>query len=142
MGGAVLLGGIYTSRRVEIIKVGVDASPRSVTPQRTRSESPRLPPLMGQRLREAITRGLPPRNPDTFSSPTYALREIYGFTVAPSEAMLFTLNMFFTLIMRIGGKCYALFHLCAFTKYFFTLKWYCAAEAGFLTSEAHSSLIT
>jgi hypothetical protein len=61
---------------------------------------------MGRRLREAITRGVPPRNPDAFSSPTYALREIYGFTAAPSKAMLFTLNMFFTLIMRINGKYY------------------------------------
>jgi len=96
---------------------------------------------MGQRLREAIIRGVPPRNPDTFSSPTYALREINGFTAAPSEAMLFTLNMFFNLIMRIGGKCYALFLFCAFTKYFFfSLKRYWAAEAGFLTLETHSSL--
>jgi len=34
--------------------MGVDASPRSISPQRTGDESARLPPLMGQRLREAI----------------------------------------------------------------------------------------
>jgi hypothetical protein len=64
---------------------------------------------MGQRLREAITHGVPPRNPDAISSPTYALREIDGWAAIPSKAMLFTLNMRFVLDMRIGGKCYSLF---------------------------------
>lgn len=64
---------------------------------------------MGQRLREAITHGMPQRNPSAFPSQIYALREIDGFTAVPSEAMLFTLNMFFILNMKIGGKCYALF---------------------------------
>ena len=52
---------------------------------------------------------MPPRNPDTISSPIYALRKIHGLAIVPSEAMLFTLNMLFIPNMRIGGNCYALF---------------------------------
>ena len=85
---------------------------------------------------------MPPRNPDTFLSRSYALREINGFTAIPPEAMLFTQSMLFTLIMKIGGKCYTFFFLCFYEIFFFSLKRYCVAEAGLLKLEAHSSLIT
>jgi hypothetical protein len=97
---------------------------------------------MGQRLREAITRRVPPRNPDTFLSRSYALREIDGFTAVPPEAMLFTQSMLFTLIMKISKKCYTFFLLCLYEIFFFSLKRYWVAEAGLLKPDAHSSLIT
>jgi hypothetical protein len=58
--------------------MGVDASPRSVTPSERETNPLASRLLMGQRLREAITHGVPPRNPDTFLSRSYALREIDG----------------------------------------------------------------
>jgi len=97
---------------------------------------------MGQRLREAITRRVPPRNPDTFLSRSYALREIDGSTAVPSEAMLFTQSMLFNLIMKISKKCYTFFLLCLYEIFFFSLKRYWVAEAELLKPEAHSSLIT
>jgi len=97
---------------------------------------------MGQRLREAITRRMPPRNPGAFLSRSYALREIDGSTAVPPEAMLFTQSMLFNLIMKIGGKCYTFFFLCIYEIFFFSLKRYSVAEAGLLKLEAHSSLIT
>src|SRR5215813_645369 len=97
---------------------------------------------MGQRLREAITRRLPPRNPDTFLSRSYALREIDGSTAVPPEAMLFTQSMLFILIMMIDEKCYTFFFLCLYEIFFFSLKRYSVVDAGLLKPEAHSSLIT
>jgi hypothetical protein len=85
---------------------------------------------------------VPPRNPDTFLSQSYALHEIDGFTAVPPEAMLFTQSMLFTLIMWIGGKCYTFLLLCLYEIFFFSLKRYWVAEAGLLKLEAHSSLIT
>jgi hypothetical protein len=67
---------------------------------------------------------VPPRNPDTFLSRSYALRGIDGFTAVPPEAMLFTQSMLFTLIMMIGGKCYTFFLLCIYEIFFFSLKRY------------------
>jgi len=85
---------------------------------------------------------MPPRNPDTFLSRPYAIREIDGSTAVPPEAMLFTQSMLFTLIMKIGGKCYTFFFLCLYEIFFFSLKRYSVEEAGLLELEAHSSLIT
>jgi len=85
---------------------------------------------------------VPPRNPDTFLSRSYALREINGSTAIPPEAMLFTQSMLFTLIMKIGGKCYTFFFLCFYEIFFFSLKRYSVEEAGLLILEEHSSLIT
>jgi hypothetical protein len=103
MGRAVLLGGICASRRMAIGKLGVDASPRSISPQRTGDDFTRLPPLMGQRLREATTHRIPSRNPCVFPTQIYAPHEINGEAAVTSEVMLFILNM------RISGKHYALF---------------------------------
>ena len=85
---------------------------------------------------------MPPRNPDTFLSRSYAIREVDGSTAIPPEAMLFTQSMLFTLIMKISKKCYTFFLLCLYEIFFFNLKRYCVAEAGLLELEAHSSLIT
>jgi len=85
---------------------------------------------------------MPPRNPDTFLSRSYAIREVDGSTAIPPEAMLFTQSMLFTLIMKIGGKCYTFFFLCLYEIFFFSLKRYCVVEAGLLKLEAHSSLTT
>lgn len=83
--------------------MGVDASPRSISPQRTRDDLTRLPPLMGQRLREATTHRMPTRNPGDFPASTYAHHEINGSAAVTSEVMLFILKM------RFSGKYYALF---------------------------------
>ena len=56
--------------------------------------------------------------------------------------MLFTQSMLFTLIMKIGGKCYTFFFLCFYEIFFFSLKRYSVEEAGLLILEEHSSLIT
>jgi hypothetical protein len=85
---------------------------------------------------------VPPRNPDAFLSRSYALHEIDGSTAIPPEAMLFTQSMLFTLIMKIGRKCYTFLFLSLYEIFFFSLKRYCVAEAGLLKPEAHSSLIT
>jgi hypothetical protein len=61
---------------------------------------------------------MPPRNPDTFLTRSYALREIDGSTAVPPEAMLFTQSMLFNLIMKIGGKCYTFFFLCIYEIFF------------------------
>ena len=85
---------------------------------------------------------MPPRNPDTFLSRSYALRRIDGFTAVPPETMLFTQSMLFTLIMKINKKCYTFFLLCLYEIFFFSLKRYWVPEAGLLKLEPHSSLIT
>ena len=85
---------------------------------------------------------MPPRNPDTFLSRSYALRKIDGSTAVPPETMLFTQSMLFTLIMKISKKCYTFFLLRLYEIFFFSLKRYWVVEAGLLKPEAHSSLIT
>src|SRR5262245_53174920 len=83
--------------------MGVDASPRSISPQRTGDEFIRLPPLMGQQLREAIIHRTHRVILASSHDKPYATHEIIGVAAVTSEVMLFTLNM------RTGGNCYALF---------------------------------
>ena len=86
---------------------------------------------------------MPPRNPDAFSSPNLRAPRNLWFYVAPSEAMLFTLNMFFTLDYEDRRKMLRTFSFPPLYEiFFFTLKRYCVAEAGFLILETHSSLMT
>jgi hypothetical protein len=142
VGSAVLLGWIYAPGRVEIKKWGL-THPHVASPPANERRIPSSPAPDGttteggHKLAECLRVILTP-----YLSRSYALREIDGSTAVPPEAMLFTQSMLFTLIMKIGKKCYTFFLLCLYEIFFFSLKRYWVAEAGLLKLEAHSSLIT